>query len=276
MLLKQLGSELKYPYSRTLTQEENVGEAFLQYVETSDWDKPWNAGSHAGGMAVELLDKINEGRMELIPALEEGTELILSHQNPETGMIGKSSIPLYEQISGSLKVYPRLVMYMGMVLPHFDRLADSCVEHHADGSFYATEDNMCIPRNVLEMCDLCLEFSDYREGELLGTIRSVTEYLHEKYVMPDGLYASNPSGTEPFAWCGAPIAPKADSPRSNVNGTQAAIWSFGISAKYLGWKDVPLEYPRGEWRKNLTKRKYIAQLTPEGRVKVVPNPNHRQ
>lgn len=275
-LLKQLGSDLKYPFSRTFKEKgETNGDAFVRYVETSNWDNPWNVGSHAGAMAVELLDEINRGHMELIPALEKGTELILLHQNPETGMIGKSNIPLYEQISGALKVYPRLVMYMGMVLPHFDRLADSCIKHHSDRSFYEEIDNMCIPRNTLEMCDLCLEFSDYRREELLETISSVTEYIHNKYQMSDGLYASTSSGREAIGWCGASIAPKTNSPRSNINGTQGAIWAFGISAKYLGWKDTCLKYPRGEWQKNLTKRKYIAQLTPKGRVKVVPNPNYK-
>ena len=271
ILLNELGYELRYPYSQTGDSGIPDGNAFLQYVKTADWDKPWGTGSHAGGMAREILYAINEGHEELIPELEKGTEVILSHQNPETGMIGRSEIPLHEQISGSLKVYPRLLMYMGLKeLPYIDRLADSCIKHHINGGFYKETDDILIARNLLEMCGLCLEFSDYRKDELSGIISSSVDRIF-KHRMPDGLYASSPDGKSPIGWCGAHIASQSDTPRSNINGTQAAIYSFGLAGKYLDWKDNPLKYPLEGWQENVAKMKYRIELQDDGKVKVVLN-----
>jgi len=267
-LLTHLGTKPKYPF--TVTGDTGVpdGDKFINYVQSCNWDHPWDTGSVAGGMAREVFLAVENGHKELIPALCKGVEIIMSHQNPKTGMIGASSIPLSEQISGSLKVYPRLIRWLGVNVPHLDRLADSCIAHHADQSFYVGCGDMCIPRNVLEMCALCLEDSDYRRDELLATIGSVVERIRG-YQMPDGLFASSTDGKGPIGWGGALVAAESDKPRSNVNGTQAAVWALGIAGAFLGWKDAKLANPLADWRERRAQYKNRVRLTADGKAEVV-------
>jgi hypothetical protein len=157
---------------------------------------------------------------------------------------------------------------MGYEVPHLDRLADSCITHHADGSFYADIDEMCIPRNVAEMCMACLEHSDYRREELLATMASIAEYIH-KFQQPDGGFASSTRGTDAIGWCGAAIAPESKTPRGNINGTQGAMYCLALLGEYLGWEDLPWTFPMAGWRERVAALKYRIIRTESGKIEIV-------
>ena len=268
-LLSSLGAEPLYLYSESGEKGTPDPQAYLDYLKNADWDHPWASGSHTAGQTRELFLLLNEGHDELLPVVREGIEMILAQQNPETGMWGSSSIPLYEQISGTLKVVGRFLFSMGMQIPYVEKLADSCITHHADGSFYADGEDMCFPCNVAEMCVACMELSDYRRDELMATLESIAEYI-KRYQMPDKAFASNPRGTKAIGWCGASISPPAEKPRSNVNGTQAAVWCLGMIGAYLGWDDMPFSNPQAGWRDRLSRHAYTVNITDDGRVDLIP------
>jgi hypothetical protein len=267
-LLAALKAQPLYPYAETGTHGRPDPVEYLRYMKTGNWNEPWGIGSHAAGQTRELFYLIDAGHTEYIPAVCEGIAFILAQQNPVTGMWGPSSTPLYQQISGALKVIGRFLFYLGIELPHMDKLADSCIRHHADGGFYADGDDMCFPRNVAEMCIACLESSDYRREELLATLTSIAEMIRQ-YQMPDGAFASDRTGCGRIQWCGAEICGSPTQPRSNMNGTQGALWAFGLIGPYLGWTNLPFENPQAGWRERVARLKYRIVLTPGGKVAIV-------
>ncbi len=266
-LLHHLGAKPLHPFVATGKGGVPDPEAYVNFVRTADWSRPWGTGSHAAGQTRELFFLANEGHDEYLPYVREGMEFILSQQNPETGMWGPSSIPLSEQISGTLKVLGAFQFSMGFSAPYLDRLADSCIRHHADRSFYEATDDQCVPRNVVEMCVVCIENSDYRREELLDTLASLAEYVRG-YRTPDGAFSSIRSGMPAIGWCGATICGPPEAPRGNVNGTQAAVWCLGMLAPYLGWNDLPLPRPRGKWRENVAAMKYRIEADANGRIDI--------
>lgn len=257
-----------YSYSESGDDGNPDPRTFLNYLKHADWDKPWATNSHAGGKVRELFNCINIGNEEFITPLREGLEIILSHQNPQTGMWGACEIPLYEQISGALKIINRLKFYMGVDLPYMDKLADSCIKHHVDGGFYKDADNMCFPRNVAEMCVACLEQSDYRRGDLMKTLASIAKMIGE-YQQPDGAFATSKCGREALTWCGGRICGESAVPRSNITGTQGAAWGLGMIGHYLDWPDMPFSDPQENWRERIAKQKYRIIVDSKGRVEIV-------
>lgn len=250
-LLGALGADPLWPYSSLGDHGVPDAQNYLQALREGDWSKPWGIGSWAGRATCELFMKIEEGHTEYIPALCRGIEFILTQYNPDTGMIGASSIPLYEQISGALKVIGQFVFRLGVELPYMNRLADSCIKYHGDKSFYSGTDDMCIPRNVAEMCVACLEMSEYRRDELLGTLDSIGEHIYS-FRMPDGAFASDRSGISPIYWGGAKICGPAKMRRGNMNGTQGAIWAIGLISEYLDWDEKAFRSLSADWRSKIT------------------------
>lgn len=176
-------------------------------------------------------------------------------------------VPLYQQISGALKIIGRLKFYMGIDIPHMDRLADSCIKHHANGRFYEHGDDMCFPRNVAEMCIACLEQSDYRRDDLRQTLVSLAEFIRT-YQQSDGGFSSSRCGKTDITWCGGRICGPASTPRSNISGAQGAIWAIGMIGNYLGWPDMPFTNPQGDWRDRVESLRYSISLGPDGKVQV--------
>ena len=267
-LVGALGGQPRYPYSDVGGTGDPDPEAYLADIRSRDWSRPWAAGSHAAGQTREMFLLMNDGRDDLLPYVREGIEFILSHQNPETGMWGVADSPLSEQISGTLKVLGRFVFYLGMDVPHVERLADSCIRHHADGGFYAGGTDMCFPRNVAEMCVACLVTSDYRRDELLATLASIAETICT-FRQPDGAFASHPSGVTPIGWCGAHVVDAPEAPRGDRTGTQGAVWSLGMIARNLGWEELPWADPQGDWRDRIARLRYRV-MAEHGRVGIVP------
>ncbi len=271
-LLKRFGAEFKYPFTEAGgTEKPNPPKAF-EYIKTGNWDKPWGIGSHSAGLVRDFFYLINDGHEEYIPYTCEMIEFIMSKQNPETGMWGKSSIPLYEQISGTLKVLGRFFFCLGMEIPHLEKLADSCIEHHKDESFYAEGDDMCIPRNVMEMCVLCIEASDYRKDELEDTLVSILDHIYKYHYKPDGAFSSYHSGTKPIQWCGAKICGESKTPRSNINGTAGACHSFNMIGEYFDWAGkvpFPCKTYQSDWREKIASLKYKIVRTSAGKIDII-------
>ena len=269
--LEALGASALYPVYQTTADDSGrpaPAEA-VRYIREGDWSRPWSIGSHAGGIVRELFMLVEDGQEAYRPYAEEAAAFVLSQQNPDTGMWGDSSLPLFQQISGALKVIGRFQFYLGFRVPHLDRLADSCIRHHADHSFYAGDPGHCIPRNVAEMAVVCLIHSDYRRAELEATLASVADRYREQFHMPDGGYARHPSGCDAIGWNGTPVSPASATPRSDIGGTNGGIWCLGLIAEALGWAGSGLGSPQEGWRDRVDALRHGMVLQEDGRVHMV-------
>lgn len=266
--LKMLGEKPLYPYAAIGDKEKLNVNDYLKFIKEADWSKPWGAGSHTAFRTVELFNLVNEGQKEYIPALCEGIEIILSHQDPETGMWGEGNLPLHEGISGALKVIGRLKFQIGMDIPNMDKLADSIIKHQKNGDFFNCSESILIPRNALEMAIACLESSDYRREELLLTVGSLINDMRG-YILPDGSIKDLRSGNQPVQWCGAGIAPKSGKPRGTGVGAICMTYSIGLAAEYLGWSDCTLKSPLEGWRRKLEQYHIVPVVSRDGKVEIV-------
>lgn len=265
--LNRMGTEPLRPFYRTGSGGDPEPDRILAMIRDGDWSKPWGIGSHAAQGVRELFFLGDAGRTELFPYVEQGIDLILAHQHPDTGMVGATSIPLFQQVSGALKVIGNFQFSLGLKVNHLDRLADSCIEHHASGGFYAESDSHCIPRNVAEMVVVCLLHSDYRADELRSTLVSVAEHYHRIHGKPDGGYSASPEGREAYGWNGTILSPESATPRSSVSGTNGS-GCLGMICDALGW-DVGLPNMHRGWEERVARLHHRIVLDGDGHARVV-------
>ena len=224
VLLNTCGAKPLYPYTPGANEEGKFDPGhYLKFIKSGDWDKqPWGIGSHAALQTVHLFEMVNAGRDDLIPPLIEGTEFILSKQNPRTGMWGTDQSDLCQQIGGAVKVIGRFQWYMGLISPHMDKLADAIIANHRSGAFYATDASPCVPRNVDEMAYACMEASDYRRDELRAVFVGLIGEL-KRYSRADGSFSETWGGTNAVGWCQSVVSPRANKPRADLVGTQLVM-----------------------------------------------------
>lgn len=227
-ILRFLDAEPLVPHSTMTGEGQTAGEIdtryFLDLCRNGGPERPWHTGgwgvgSWTGFMTLELVRLIEESREDLIPVLEEGLTLMLSHQNPRTGLWGDDKASLLHALGGALKVLGRLHFGLGVEdLPHMDRLADTLIAHR-DEWMGLGNTHPCAGRNAVELICVCLETSDYRRDELFFTLDTLAQQYAE-------ITAKDPV---PFA----------------------AEYALSMASAYLHWQDTPYpghgaaDHPRG-------------------------------
>jgi hypothetical protein len=255
-LIAKLGGKPLYPRGKLLlfSTEKIDPTIFLQRSkEDTDWARGgWGVGSYTGFAAAEILEAINAGQTDLIPALEKGMEQILAHQNPESGMWGPATAPLKGQLGGALKVISRFYYRMGLKSPHIERLADSLIKHEQNGDWHRCGKDICVPVNVVSLVVYCLEASDYRRDDLLGVLESKAEEYRE-WVDPDDNL----------------LLRRGD--HNSVGYEACHISGLRVIALYLHWSDCRLltQGFKYEMTPQLAGFRYRPFLQADGKVKVV-------
>jgi hypothetical protein len=270
IVLEAFGARPLRPFYLTGAGAPDVQDT-LRRVREQPWDeRPWSAGSQAASLARELFLLADGGRDEFLEPAREALQVVLSKQNPRTGMWGSEATPLHQQISGTLKVAGCFQWSLGLKIPHLDRLADSCIDHHRSGGFYADTGSHCIPRNVAEMCVLCLTHGDYRAGELRGTLAGIAEQYHDTFGQPDGAYAKSAGGTGPGGFNSILVCGPATAPRSDIAGTNGGTWCLGLIAEALGWPMERMASPIAGWRERVAALRLEARVEANGEVVIGP------
>jgi nicotinamidase-related amidase len=247
ILLEALGGKPLYPHSLTSkTGEIDMAEYLRQAEKDPGWDQGgWGAGAHTGAMTVEIFEAIDGGRADLIPALEQGINFILGHQDAD-GLFGPPTAGLDGRVGGGLKVLARLHGRLGMALPRARALADSLIAHQLDGGFFRSSPCLCIPCNTAHLLVYCLEDSEYRRNDLLRAMESVAKDL-QAWRNPDGslaMYRGNPGGVE-----------------------MVFLATAGVVGACLNWKDCPLPNPIDQEIRG-RKYRYQLRLLPDGQAKI--------
>lgn len=269
-LLARCDAKPLYPYVFGGDEEGKFeSKHYLEFIKAGDWDNaPWGIGSHAALQTFQLFKLVNEGREELIPTLIEGTEFIISKQNPKTGMWGTDKASLAQQIGGTLKVIGRFQGYMGLIVPHMDRLADSIIASHTSGAFYIDGDTPCVPRNVAEMAQSCMDVSDYRKDELRQVLVELADQL-KRFERDDGGFSETWAGIEPVGWCQAVVSDKSARPRSDVVGVQLNVDTAVRLYQRLSWTGGPWK-PAKDWKTYIEEQDFTYKIAcdPSGKVQV--------
>jgi hypothetical protein len=227
------GLEPLTPVRLTDPRPDPAPESLMRDILDLDWEKhPYAAGSQAGGLCIEFFTYVCGGKTQYIPCLEESLNFLLSRQNPLTGMWGSGDLSVGEQVSATLKVGGRFIWQLRCPFPRMDRLAESVLKAHRDGKIYES-DSMCMKRNMLELAVTCLLNGDTLKDEMRVCVRESLDLIL-RHRQPDGAFASESTGTSDIGWCGARVADFSRTPRSNINGTQGAVYAADLAAFALG------------------------------------------
>ncbi len=112
-------------------QPDDSPEKMVAWIKSRRLDEdPWGAGSHAGRVAVWMLQWYSEGRIPVEPLLEV-IEYFYGKQDPETGLWGSKKRPLFERINGTFKLFIFLQYALGLPLPYAEKIVDNTI-----GEFY--------------------------------------------------------------------------------------------------------------------------------------------
>lgn len=258
VFLRATGTAPLYPYTTVGETGQPDASAYLAYMRGADWREPWGTGSHAGAKSLELFRLLNEGNEQYARPLEQGIRMILSHQDPRTGVWGDDDLPLHVRMSGALKVNGRLFWGMGVDIPNMDRLADTLLAGWAGGELGPGQ-GVLIPRNVGELAAMCLEHSPYRTQELQDLLSRVLGCLRG-FQGTDGGFSGSRDGCAPLSWCGSPICGRAREPRSDMVGMQSVHYTVALLAPYVGWEDCPWPSPFQGWRQRLAALRFRVQV----------------
>jgi hypothetical protein len=99
-------------------------EAAVEWIKTRPFDKnAWGAGSHAMRMATFLLGWYKQGRIPLDPLIR-ALKFFYEIQDPSTGLWGAPTLPLYNRINGTFKLFPLIRDQLDLPLPHADKIID--------------------------------------------------------------------------------------------------------------------------------------------------------
>ena len=245
-------------------------EAFMQSILVLDWSNPWGACSQTTRLLVNLYNEyITQGREEYIPAFKRGFEFILSKQDPQTGLWQAPGKSIGVQLSGALKALCLVFWDWRVIPPRLDRIADTVLESHHSGALYADAPNggILYERNGVDLAIMAYLALDYRRDELRAYIESVADRI-AKYRQPDGGFSSDYGGQMAIGWCGTQLSDGSDKPRSNINGTEAAVFTLGLIAYALGWSDYPMNWDRGKQFDQPDCRPYEVLIDEDGKVDV--------
>lgn len=104
-------------------------EGMLEFITTRDIDEsPWGEGSQAGRMCGYLVREYQSGNAP-IEAVVSAVRFLLEKQDPETGLWGRTGLPLHQRLNGAYKLFGFLRCTLDLPLPHADRLLDSGFEY---------------------------------------------------------------------------------------------------------------------------------------------------
>ncbi len=191
--LRRLGAVPLYPRPEgdrvtTNVPELSSVEAFRQYLESLNWDKPWGAGDHSATRA-SMADKLDEPLRSRI--LDTYWQYLDSKQSRQTGMWGNDPAKRdYQYVSGVMKITGAFARFKRPV-PMADKIKDNVLWVIKNDRTH----DYCWIRNPLSALKVVLPYcteplTDREKYEIIiSTVRN-----HAHYRQPDGGFSRNHDG----------------------------------------------------------------------------------
>ena len=210
-ILKLLGAEPKHKASGHGASEINVQQMFKQVRGRQM--------NHGTAPLAALVQQVQEGQNDKIPAVEHVVELAVAQISQHTGMLNGRNNPGggwagYGATAESMKGYLRLIGYLGVEnMPYRKQRADTLLENQA----IMRGRGVSVTRNTAEMMIQSLLESSYKQDELLVALNE-----HSKLIL---------SGKP---W------------NSHISGDYAA-YALMMFGPYLNWEGYEGRTPRTPW-----------------------------
>jgi hypothetical protein len=203
----------------------------VEWIKTRPWTADaWGAGSHAQRMATWLLNWHKEGRIPLEPLIA-ALRFIYEIQDPRTGLWGSPTLPKYNRINGTFKLFPLIREALDLPLPHAAKIIDEVLAEFYRPDYDATVGG-CDEWDNWYVLALALEqVPGYRLAEIKKLAAWRIVRVLEIFRKPDGGLSYAPDACQTH-WNGFDMAPKL--PQSDVMGPGILAAGINVCIDLLG------------------------------------------
>ncbi|MCK5527043.1 MAG: hypothetical protein KAJ05_07835 [Candidatus Latescibacteria bacterium] len=230
--LQQMDSPPKYPLRYPEVEPFTDRDKLIAHLDSFPWDtNPWGAGSHGGTTVQILFNRLERGEEQFRQPLRWAVEYLLKIQDPETGLWGAPSCPLYERINGAFKVMARFINTLGILPKYPEKIIDHVFRHYADPSYEMTG---CNEFDNIWVFAAALRATDHRKREIQELVLSRLPFV-EPFRKPDYGF----SFFEEECITTNAQAQLVDRPRaqSDMVGTATFVACLQSAFEILGWNE---------------------------------------
>jgi hypothetical protein len=211
--LMTVGSAPLHPVSRL----PGTPEEARAFVAALDWDRPWDAGSHAGHLLFFYGLSCAEGLSAAV--LSE----LDKRQDPATGAWFAQRPGMEQLVNGAMKVLTGYAA-LGKPFARAERLIDTCLEA-------GHEEHACNNADVVYVLSECARRTGHRRREVEDYLVRRLAVLR-RFQRPDGGFSFYPDGAQDHYY-GARVSRRL--PESDVHGTTLFAWTLAMIGDTLGW-----------------------------------------
>jgi len=244
-VLRGYGIEVELPPSPPPPEwpQADDPQGALEWIKTRPWDtNAWGAGSHAMRMATWLLQWYKEGKLPIDPLIQ-ALKYFYEIQDPETGLWGAKSLPKYNRINGTFKLFPLVRDELALPLPYAEKIIDQVMDEFYRPD-YDENVGACDEWDNWYVIALAFEVTDgYRREEIMKMAAYRISRVLEIFSKPDcGLsYGPNVCMT---GWIGFDMAPAIS--QGDVMGPGVLGSGINVCIDLLGINDKTSW--TGQWR----------------------------
>ncbi len=217
---------LRYPEADSFTDKSTL----INHLSSSPWDtNPWGAGSHAGTTARMLWERLKRGEEEYRLPVKWAIDYLQGIQDPESGLWGSPSCPLYERINGAFKVVARMINTFGILPAYPERIIDSVFAHYEDPTYELTG---CNEFDNIWLLAAALRTTDHRREEIEHLVAGRLAFI-QPFTKDDGGFSFF---KEVCITTNAQVQ-LVDSPRpqGDMVGTATFVACLASAFEILGW-----------------------------------------
>ncbi len=202
----------QFPYLDFPKKEEDINK----YLNTFDWNRPWNAGAQFASLCVFVSTQLTgDERIRVINFLEK---FINNKVDKESGLYFENKLPnSVESINGAMKVLTGFE-WLESKIHYPEKIIDYCLKQEPNNEG-------CDLVDIVYVLNRCGKQTDYKKVEIIDYLNFVETMIMKHYIKEDGGFSYFIGKSQTYYY-GVKISngfPKAD-----IHGTTLLIWALSL------------------------------------------------
>ena len=222
--LAQIGINSKFKY------EEKIFYSDIKtYLNSLNWNSPWNAGAQYSGLCVflETQEKSSNKYENMKRQLYEFSNLIL---DKDSGFYYRGPTPSEsELINGTMKMITGFD-WLGIPIHEPEKIIDRCLEIKVSG--YG-----CDLVDIVYVLYMCSKYTKHRRKEILNYFEYLEEMIANHYFQKDGGFSYSVQKSQIYYY-GLRITQGLNTP--DLHGTTLLLWALSMINDLSEEKEINL------------------------------------
>ena len=209
--LFQVENKNNLPYSSFPKDKIEIND----YLNSFNWDKPWNAGAQFASLCVFSSTQMNKSKNEQVLNL---TRFIEKKVNKESGLYFENKIPnSVESINGAMKVLTGLE-WLEEKIHYPEKIIDYCLDNKPNSEG-------CDLVDIVYVLSRCSKQTNHKRKQIHNYFYEIEELIMTHYKKDEGgfSYWENRSQT---SYYGLPITTGKNI--ADLHGTTLLIWALAL------------------------------------------------